>query len=122
MIPTHEFYDYDAKYEDPAGARLEIPATLDADIRDEVMRMSVEAYRAVDAAGLARVDCFVVSNPGGTEEIYLNEINTIPGFTPISMYPKMVEAGGMSYQDLLVELIRLARERYHSRRALDRVR
>ncbi|MCG8478442.1 MAG: D-alanine--D-alanine ligase [Spirochaetales bacterium] len=122
VIPTHEFYDYDAKYEDPAGARLEIPATLGADTRDEVMRMSVEAYRAVDAAGLARVDCFVVSNPGDVEEIYLNEINTIPGFTPISMYPKMVEAGGMSYQDLLVELIRLAGERYHSRRALDRVR
>ncbi len=122
VIPTHEFYDYDAKYEDPAGARFEIPAALRPDIRDEIMRMSAEAYRAVDAAGLARVDCFVVTTERGAEEIYLNEINTIPGFTPISMYPKMVEAGGMSYQELLAELIRLARERYRLRGALDTVR
>ena len=118
VIPTHEFYDYDAKYEDPKGARLEVPATLTREVRDTIMRMSVEAYRAVDAAGLARVDCFVVSTAQG-DEIYLNEINTIPGFTPISMYPKMVEAGGISYRDLLVELIRLARERHRSRGALD---
>lgn len=114
VIPSHEFYDYDAKYEDPDGARLVIPADLPEAVRQDVMDLAVAAFRAIDGAGFARVDCFVVDSANGLQ-IYLNEINTIPGFTPISMYPKMVEAGGIPYGDLLVRLVTLARERFAER-------
>ena len=119
VIPSHQFYDYDAKYEDPEGARLEIPAAISPAVADDVRDLAVAAFRAIDAAGFARVDCFVVERPDGPVELYLNEINTIPGFTPISMYPKMVEAGGISYQDLLKRLIELGIERYRDRENRD---
>lgn len=108
VIPSHEFYDYEAKYEDPEGARLQIPADLPAETAEEIQRVSRVAFQAVDGAGFARVDCFVHKESGA---VYVNEINTIPGFTPISMFPKMVEAGGISYGELLVELISLAEQR-----------
>lgn len=108
VIPNHEFYDYNAKYEDPDGARLVIPAEIDTAIAEEIQRVAVAAFRAVDGAGFARVDCFLHRE---TSAIYLNEINTIPGFTPISMYPKMVEAGGVPYRDLVGLLIELALQR-----------
>lgn len=119
VIPSHEFYDYDAKYEDPDGARLVIPADISQEIAEEIKALSVAAFRAIDGAGLSRVDCFIVTAENGSQEIYLNEINTIPGFTPISMYPKMVEAGGISYADLVMRLIELAMERFHQREARD---
>lgn len=108
VIPRHQFYDYEAKYTDPEGARLVIPADLPEETAREIREISIRAFEAVDAAGLARVDTFLDTASGA---VYLNEINTIPGFTPISMYPKMVEHGGLPYGDLLQELIRLALER-----------
>ena len=116
VIPTHEFYDYTAKYEDPDGARLAVPADLTEDQSREIQRLAVNAFIAVDGAGFARVDCFL-NREGGT--VFVNEINTIPGFTPISMYPKMVQNGGMSYGELLQELIRLGMERGQSKTNMD---
>lgn len=108
VVPTHEFYDYEAKYNDPAGASLFESADLPAGVRNTIMDICVQAFLAVDAAGFARVDCFLHVETG---DIYLNEINTIPGFTPISMYPRMVQASGMSYRELLDKLIGYALER-----------
>lgn len=108
VIPTHEFYDYDAKYEDPNGADLRIPADIPPDTARTIEQMCLAAYHAVGASGMARVDCFIEREGSA---IYLNEINTLPGFTPISMYPKMVERGGVPYRDLLMELVRLGIER-----------
>ena len=116
VIPTHEFYDYAAKYEDPDGARLSIPADIPETTSAEIQRISREAFTAIDGSGLARVDCFLHKEDGS---VYLNEINTIPGFTPISMYPKMVEAGGVPYGDLLQELIAIARSRATAQRRRD---
>jgi D-alanine-D-alanine ligase len=112
VIPTHEFYDYEAKYTDPEGATLVIPADIPDDISQEIRSVSARAFLVVDAAGFSRVDSFIHRETG---EIYLNEINTIPGFTPISMYPKMVQAGGVSYGELLGRLLELAIERAGNR-------
>lgn len=108
VIPSHDFYDYDAKYVDPDGAELRIPAELPDDLAARIGETCLAAFHAVGAEGMARVDCFVER---GTDKVYLNEINTLPGFTPISMYPKMVERGGTPYRALLTELVRLAMER-----------
>ncbi|POR05433.1 hypothetical protein AU468_00730 [Alkalispirochaeta sphaeroplastigenens] len=116
VIPSHQFYDYEAKYTDPEGAALKIPADLEPALAQRIRDISREAFCAVDAAGLARVDCFLQRETG---EVYLNEINTLPGFTPISMYPKMVQAGGVTYAELLRELISLALERARHRSARD---
>lgn len=116
VVPTHEFYDYDAKYTDPHGADLVIPADLPDATAERIRTICAEAFRAIDGAGLARVDCFLHT---GTGQVYLNEINTIPGFTPISMYPKMVEYGGVTYGVLLQELLRLAIERAQEQRSRD---
>ncbi len=107
VIPSHEFYDYDAKYLDPHGASLEIPADISVAQQETVRTLCERAFVACRCRGLARVDCFLERTTG---KFYLNEINTMPGFTPISMYPKLVEASGISYTDLLAELIRLAGE------------
>jgi D-alanine-D-alanine ligase len=115
IVPSHEFYDYDAKYLDPNGAKLLVPAPLDAAIKDELRRTAVQAYRVLGICGMARVDFFLDKSSG---ELYLNELNTIPGFTSISMFPKMCEAGGLAYSELLDELIRLAQERHYERNAL----
>ncbi|MGC9357097.1 MAG: D-alanine--D-alanine ligase family protein [Anaerolineae bacterium] len=111
IIPSREFYSYEAKYLDVGedASDLLIPAPLDAKMMDRVRKLAVEAYRAIDGAGMARVD-FLLS--GETEELYLNEINTIPGFTSISMYPKLWEASGVPYDRLLSWLIDLALERH----------
>jgi len=119
VIPSHEFYDYDAKYQDPEGARLVIPADIPPDLAEEIKALSVAAFRAIDGAGLSRVDCFIVTADDGSQDVYVNEINTIPGFTPISMYPKMVEAGGIRYAELVMRLIELAMERFQQREARD---
>jgi len=113
VVPRHEFYSYEAKYLDPQGAELHLPAELPVATRDEVMRLAVAAFRAVECSGLARVDFFVEKGGG---RIWINEINTLPGFTNISMYPKMCEVGGLAYPRLLDRLLELALER-HRRRA-----
>lgn len=107
ILPAKEFYDYEAKYEN-AASRLLIPAKLSDDKLEEVRKTAVEVYKALDCAGMARVDFLVDKD---TLDIYLNEINTIPGFTSISMYPKLWEATNKGYKDLINELIELAIER-----------
>jgi len=109
IVPRgHEFYDYDAKYLDEQGAELLIPADLDPQTLEEIQRLAVAAFRAIDCSGMARVDFFLM--PDG--RIYVNELNTIPGFTSISMYPKLWNASGMTYADLVDRLIELAIERH----------
>ncbi len=105
--PTAEFYSYDAKYHDDSS-ELILPAELSSEQSDLLQDYALRAYQAIDCAGMARVD-FLVDKVTG--EIYLNELNTIPGFTPISMYPKLWEESGLSYAELIDELIRLAIER-----------
>lgn len=107
IIPAHEFYDYEAKYIDE-GSRLLIPAPLDSTIISQLQELAVKAFRAVDAAGLGRVDFFVAKEGA----IYVNEINTMPGFTKISMYPKLWEASGIPYSQLVDQLITLGLERF----------
>jgi D-alanine-D-alanine ligase len=111
IVPSREFYDYTAKYLDEGenASKLLIPAPLEPEMADKIRQMAVDAYRAIDGAGMARVD-FLLSRETG--ELYLNEINTIPGFTSISMYPKLWEASGVSYERLLSWLIDLALERH----------
>lgn len=107
VVPSHEFYDYEAKYVDE-GSRLLIPAPIPAETAEQARVMAVAAFTAIDAAGLARVDYLLDRDSG---ELYLNEINTLPGFTDISMYPKLWEAAGLSYADLIDRLVALALER-----------
>ena len=108
-MPNHEFYDYDAKYNDPEGAALKVPADLSEEETKKIQEIAVKAYRAVDASGLSRVDFFIDKDDG---KIYLNEINTLPGFTPISMFPKMCGASGLNYSDLIEYLLNEAVQRY----------
>jgi D-alanine-D-alanine ligase len=108
IIPSREFYDYEAKYLD-AGSKLLIPAPLSPEAANEVRRIAIAAFLAVDAAGMARVD-FLLSGQDG--RLYLNEINTIPGFTTISMFAKLWAASGVDYPALVDRLIALAFERH----------
>ena len=113
-IPSREFYDYEAKYLDE-GLRLLIPAPLADTHVAEIRRMAIGAFRAVDGAGMSRVDFLVASDTG---ETFVNELNTIPGFTPVSMYPKLWEASGLPYPALLDRLIALALERHAAKQRL----
>ena len=115
IVPCNEFYDYEAKYLDE-GSRLIIPAEIPPEVSDRVRRIAVAAFRAVDGAGMARVDFFLERS---TRALYLNELNTIPGFTPISMYPKLWEASGVPYAELLDRLIALALERHADKQRSD---
>jgi D-alanine-D-alanine ligase len=112
IVPSREFYDYASKYED-GTSELHIPARLPGDVADGIRALALRAFEALDLAGMARVDFFL---DRGTGEVYLNEVNTLPGFTPISMYPKLWEASGLAYADLLARLIDLAVERFQSER------
>jgi len=117
VVPTgHAFYDYEAKYLDEHGATLVIPADLKPDVTEEVQRTAVAAFRAAECSGMARVDLFLV----GEDRLLVNEINTIPGFTSISMYPKLWEASGIPYATLVERLLDLAVERHdrETRRSL----
>lgn len=107
IIPAKEFYDYDAKYNDEAS-KLLIPANLNEQEIKDIKEIAIKVFKILDCAGMSRVD-FLVDKETGTP--YLNEVNTIPGFTSISMYPKLWEATGKSYTDLIDELIKLAQER-----------
>jgi D-alanine-D-alanine ligase len=108
VIPQHEFYSYTAKYLDEDGARFEIPVSLPPGVAEKIQQMAISAYRVLCCEGMARVDFFL----GEKGEVYVNEINTIPGFTKISMYPKLWVASGLSYSGLLDCLIELAIERH----------
>ncbi len=107
IVVQHDFYSYDAKYLDDKGARLEIPARLPQTIIRKIQQTAVQTYRTLCCEGMARVDFFL--RPNG--QVLVNEINTIPGFTKISMYPKMWQASGLSYPRLIDRLIALALER-----------
>ena len=112
--PLRDFYDYVAKYVSD-DSELFIPADLTEAQSDEVRRLAVQAYKAIDCAGLGRVDLLM---DVGNGRLYLNEINTIPGFTRISMYPKLWEASGMPYSQLLDKLIDLAISRHEEKSQL----
>jgi len=114
IIPSREFYSYEAKYIDTGdeASKLLIPAPISPQMTAEVRDLAVQAYKAIDCAGMARAD-FLLS--GRTGELYVNELNTIPGFTSISMYPKLWEATGISYAELIDRLIELALERYRDK-------
>ncbi|MBU0705441.1 MAG: D-alanine--D-alanine ligase [Chloroflexi bacterium] len=111
IIPSREFYSYESKYIDDGdqASKLLIPAPISPEMTERVRDLAVRAYKAIDCAGMARAD-FLLS--GETGELYVNELNTIPGFTSISMYPKLWEASGISYPELVDRLIELAIERY----------
>ena len=109
------FYSYDAKYVDPDGASWKIPADLPPELTAQVRAQAVAAFRALELAGMARVDFFVTRDG---RALYVNEVNTIPGFTAISMYPKMWEASGLGPTALISRLVVLAIERRDARRAL----
>jgi D-alanine-D-alanine ligase len=117
IVPSNEFYDYSAKYLD-GKSELLIPAPIPPETSDLVRRLAREAYLAIDCAGMARAD-FLLDRQTG--QVFVNELNTLPGFTPISMYPKLWEASGISYSDLIGRLIELALERHQdkSRSATD---
>jgi len=114
ILVQHDFYSYDAKYIDDKGARLEIPAKLPRSIVKRIQEIALRSYRVLCCEGMARVDFFVQANG----RVLVNEINTIPGFTKISMYPKMWEASGISYPRLIDRLINLALERARRERRL----
>jgi len=113
VIPLRDFYSYDAKYIDEKGASLEIPAKIDMETTKRIQELAVKVFRVLCCEGLSRVDFFLKKNiVTGADDIIVNEINTMPGFTRISMYPKMWEASGISYTDLITRLIELAIKRF----------
>lgn len=114
IVPSREFYDYEAKYLDE-GSKLLIPASLSGATTARIQELAIDAFRAVEGAGMARVD-FLVAR--ATDEIFVNEVNTIPGFTTISMYPKLWEASGLPYAALIDRLIELALERHAEKQRL----
>lgn len=114
IIPSNEFYDYDAKYVDGKSTAV-IPATLPKAVVKKIQAYAVNGFKVLNCSGMARVD-FLVSR--GTNAIYFNELNTIPGFTSISMYPKLWQASGVSYPELLDRLIQLALERHRGKATL----
>jgi D-alanine-D-alanine ligase len=131
VIATHEFYSYDAKYLDENGAVLEIPAKIPGSVAREIQDLAVKTFKILGAEGLSRVDFFLETGEGETGEpgigtaagearrrILVNEINTMPGFTRISMYPKLWEASGLSYGDLIDRLIELAILRFNREKKL----
>ena len=114
IITRHDFYSYDAKYIDEKGAQLIIPAKLPKGVVKKIQETAIKCFRVLCCEGMARVDFFLRDG----REIIVNEINTIPGFTKISMYPKLWEASGISYPDLIDRLIQLALERFRRERHL----
>jgi len=115
VVPCNEFYDYNAKYIDE-GSELYIPAEMPEETTALIQDLAVRAFLAIDCAGMARVDFFVCRDTG---KVYVNELNTIPGFTDISMYPKLWEASGIPYPELIDRLIDLAVERWEDRRDVE---
>ena len=114
ILPSHEFYSYEAKYLDESGAALEIPAKLPQEISERMRQTAIRTFSVLCCEGMARVDFFLRNG----DEIIVNEINTIPGFTRISMYPKLWEATGLPYSELIDKLIALAMERFEREKGL----
>lgn len=114
VVLNSDFYSYDTKYIDDKGAQVVVPAALDPDVNDKIRAIAVEAYQALGCCGMARVDVFLTPD----NEVVINEINTLPGFTNISMYPKLWQASGISYPELITRLIELALERHAADSAL----
>lgn len=108
IVPTHDFYSFDAKYIDDAGAHLVIPAPIPDPIAQHIRKIAIQTFKTLCHEGLGRVDCFLTESG----EIFVNEINSMPGFTNVSMYPRLWEASGMSQPQLVHELIQLARQRH----------
>ncbi len=108
IVVSTDFYSYDTKYIDEKGAQVVVPANLPAEINDKIRAIAIEAYQALDCAGMARVDVFLTED----NQVIINELNTLPGFTNISMYPKLWQASGIDYQSLITRLIELALERH----------
>ena len=108
VIAQHEFYDYEAKYIDDKGALLKIPAELPKNIVNRIQKLAIETFQTLCCDGMARVDFFLKANG----EVVVNELNSIPGFTKISMYPKLWQASGISYTELIDKLIELALEKF----------
>ena len=115
VIPRHEFYSYEAKYLDEKGANLEIPADLPPETVKTIQDLAIRAFQVLCCEGMARVDLFLTPD----ERFVMNEINTIPGFTKISMFPKLWEASGISYEELIDRLIQLALERFEEEQELE---
>ena len=115
IAPSHTFYDFDAKYNDPDGAKLIIPAELSENDLEKIRKTACAAYKVLDATGLARVDFFIDKD---SKAVYLNEINTMPGFTQISMFPKMCNAAGLKFEALVDLLIKEAVARYEAKQKL----
>lgn len=113
--PTHTFYDFDAKYNDKNGAELLIPADISEEGIEKIRKTACAAYRTLDCTGLSRVDFFIDKD---THQVYLNEINSLPGFTSISMFPKMCDAAGLKYPQLIQLLIDQAIARYKAKKEL----
>lgn len=117
VVPTHEFYSYEAKYIDEKGALLEIPAKISEKIIKRIQQLAIATFKTLSCEGLGRVDFFLKTD----KKIVVNEINTIPGFTAISMYPRLWEASGISYTELIDRLIQLALERFEKEKRLKTV-
>jgi D-alanine-D-alanine ligase len=115
VCPAGEFYSYEAKYIDERGAEFIIPAPLPANLSARIRSLAAAAFTAIECQGMARVDFFLER---GSERVFINELNTIPGFTSISQYPKLWEVSGLPYRQLIDRLIELALERYERRRRL----
>jgi D-alanine-D-alanine ligase len=115
IAPSNEFYDYKAKYID-GKSTMQIPAILPAEIIDSVREMAVRAFQAIDGSGLSRVDFFLRKSDN---QLFINEVNTLPGFTPFSMYPLMWKETGIPYKELLDNLINLALSRHAEKQRID---
>ena len=112
IVPSKEFYDFEDKYI-LGRAKLHVPSTISQKLSDKIRKMAIEAFKVIDCSGMARVDFLLDPK---SNDVYIDEINTIPGFTSISMYPKLWEASGISYQKLIDQLIELAFERYNDKK------
>lgn len=110
LSDKYDFYSFAAKYEDPEAAKIIIPAEMNAKVHDEIKRLSLKAYQALHCADFSRIDLFVTED----NKVYVNEVNTIPGFTNISMYPSLLRDAGVEYTELITRLIQLALERSQS--------
>ena len=115
IIPTHDFYSYEAKYVDDNGAKCAVPAEVSKDISDRIRELSVKAFKTIGCEGLARVDFFLKKDGS----LLINEINTLPGFTKISMYPQLWQATGKTYPELIAELIDLSLKRFEQENKLN---
>ena len=116
IIPHDEFYSYRAKYLDEKGASLVMPALLPPSVIKEIQQTAIKAFLQLECAGMARVDFFLLQN----KQILVNEINTLPGFTKISMYPKLWEISGLTQRNLITQLINFALEKAKKRQGLKR--